>query len=44
MSSDSLKTVMLTWASAGANVALLELDDPSTLNAMTPSLLQNLAA
>ena len=34
------KLVTLTWN--GTNTALLELDDPSTLNAMTSSLLENL--
>ena len=34
------KLVTLAWN--GTNTASLELDDPSTFNAMTPSLLENL--
>ena len=34
------KLVTLTWNDT--NTASLELDDPSTFNAMTPSLLENL--
>ena len=34
------KLVTLTWT--GTNTALLELNDPSTFNAMTSSLLENL--